>query len=237
MISVKRSALAINGTCRLVLLFLCLAITPLHAAADRYLTNGQINVVALLAPPPLPGSAEQAADLASVAAVHQAASTNDLRQALSEANFSVFVFRPAIGDFFRPGKLPKTEAFFKCVRRDSDHLVNLGKAHWKRLRPINADPALNWGLKEKSYSYPSGHSTRGTVYALLLAEIFSGKKNEIMAVGRRIGWHRVQMAVHYPTDIYAGRVLAQAIVRQLKTNPEFRHDFAEVKAELRAAEK
>jgi acid phosphatase (class A) len=57
-----------------------------------------------------------------------------------------------------------------------------------------------------------------------------------MATGRSLGWHRVQMAEHYPTDIYAGRVLAQAIVRELKSNPEFQHDFAEVKTELQAAD-
>jgi acid phosphatase (class A) len=216
---------------------LFLAVAPLQAAPDRYLTNARTEVLALLAPPPRTGSDEQAADLASVTAVHQAATTNDLITGKSEGDFSVFVFTPALGNFFQPGKFPKTEAFFQRVRRDSDHLVNLGKNHRQRLRPINASPSLNWGLQDQSYSYPSGHSTRGTIYALLLAEIFPDRSEGIMATGRSLGWHRVQMAEHYPTDIYAGRVLAQAIVRELKSNPEFQHDFAEVKTELQAADK
>jgi hypothetical protein len=40
----------------------------------------------------------------------------------------------------------------------------------------------------------------------------------------------------YPTDIYAGRVLAQAIVRKLKENPDFQKDFAGAKAEIAAAQ-
>jgi hypothetical protein len=47
----------------------------------------------------------------------------------------------------------------------------------------------------------------------------------------------VEIARHYPTDIYAGRVFAQAIVREMKAKPEFQRDFAEVKAEVAAAQK
>ncbi|HVU26447.1 MAG TPA: hypothetical protein VHG71_01765 [Verrucomicrobiae bacterium] len=41
---------------------------------------------------------------------------------------------------------------------------------------------------------------------------------------------------HYPTDIYTGRVLAQAIVCELKANPDFQHDFIEVKAKITVAQ-
>jgi len=44
----------------------------------------------------------------------------------------------------------------------------------------------------------------------------------------------VEIARHYPTDIYAGRVFAQAIVREMKRNAGFQTDFAGVKAELAA---
>ena len=52
-----------------------------------------------------------------------------------------------------------------------------------------------------------------------------------------MGWHRVQIARHYPTDIYAGRVLAQAIVRELEKNAAFKGKFAEAKSEIEAARK
>jgi acid phosphatase (class A) len=71
---------------------------------------------------------------------------------------------------------------------------------------------------------------------LVLCEVFPDKKDAILAHARLMGWHRVQIARHYPTDIYAGRVLAQAIVRELDANPQFQHDLAEVKAEVAAAQ-
>jgi acid phosphatase (class A) len=70
------------------------------------------------------------------------------------------------------------------------------------------------------------------VYALILAELFPQKKAPILAVGRDIGWDRVLIGKHFPTDIYAGRVLGQAIMRELLSNPAFQNDLAEAKAEI-----
>jgi hypothetical protein len=47
----------------------------------------------------------------------------------------------------------------------------------------------------------------------------------------------VQIARHYPTDIYAGRTLALAIVKQFKKSNDFQKDFDAAKAELDAAQK
>ena len=158
----------------------------------------------------------------------------DAAAAKSEQKFSVFSFGPVIGPFFQPGKLPKAEAFLKRVQEDADAVTDTGKNFWKRPRPYVVAPELSRGADdlEKSFSYPSGHSTRGTVLALVLAELFPDKKDQILTVGREIGWHRVELARHYPTDIYAGRVLAGAIVRELKASPEFQKDFTEARDEI-----
>jgi acid phosphatase (class A) len=41
----------------------------------------------------------------------------------------------------------------------------------------------------------------------------------------------VVIAKHFPSDVYAGRVLGQAIVQSLLANPAFQHDLAEAKTE------
>ena len=75
------------------------------------------------------------------------------------------------------------------------------------------------------------------VLALVLAELFPDRREAILTVGRDLGWHRVLIARHYPTDIYAGRVFAQAVVREMKANPDFQRDFADAKREILAAQK
>ncbi len=207
---------------------------PLRAEQRYYVSD--INLAPeLLPPPPDRGSPEQATDLAEVIAVSQARTKTETALALSEQHFFIFSFTPAIGAFFQSNNLPWTTAFFRNVERETDRVIDTGKAIWKRPRSFEVDTNLFCGLPEKPLtSHPSGHSTRGTVYALLLAELFPDRRDAILAVGRQIGWHRVLIGMHYPTDIYAGRVLGQAIVRQMKSNRAFRRDFNRAKAEVSA---
>jgi len=218
-----------------LLLLLGLAVAPLRAEPLVYLAAGRPDAAALLAPPPLLSSAEQAADLAEVVAVHGASTSNETALAFSEKKFSIFNFAPAIGTSFQAGKFPKTEALFNRVQEEAAAAVDVAKEYWKRPRPYTVMPSLAAGKLETSFGYPSGHSTESMVMALLLADLFPDQRDNILGIGRAIGWHRVCIARHYPTDIYAGRVFAQAIVREMKSNPDFQRDFAEVKGEISAA--
>jgi acid phosphatase (class A) len=215
-------------------LFLFLTL-PLWAER-HYIRQDQPDGIALLAPPPAAGSPEEAADLASARAVFKARTPAEQTRAFKDATLSIFLFAPAIGDFFQEGKLPKTEALFQKVKSDIGDAINTPKNHWKRRRPYEMDEQLNLGRPENSFSYPSGHSTRGTVQSLLLAELFPEQKDGILAIGRNMGWDRVLIGKHFPTDIYAGRVLGRAIVRELLASPAFQRDLAEAKSEVRAAQ-
>ena len=215
-----------------------LAIAPFCATADdlNYLTSGHPDALALLAPPPLPGSAEQEADLVEVRAVSASATMDQKAAAMAEKKFTVFNFAVPVGGFFKADKLPQTTAFFKRVQDDAASVVDSAKDYYQRPRPYVIDPSLANGKLETSFSYPSGHSTETMTLGLVLAEVFPEKREAIVAHARLMGWHRVQIARHYPTDIYAGRVLAQAIVREMNGNPQFQHDLAEVKAEVAAVQ-
>jgi acid phosphatase (class A) len=206
-----------------------------QATQLHYLPADEPKPLELLAPPPLFNSPEQAADLTEVETVYHSASSNDLAVAFSQKKFSIFTFTPVIGVFFQPGKFPKTEQFFSQVQKEAASVTDGAKDYWKRPRPFVTEPSLLSGKPEKSFSYPSGHSTESMVLALVLAEVFPDKREGIIAEARSIGWHRVQIARHYPTDIYAGRVLAQAIVRAMNKNPDFQRDLADAKAEIAGA--
>jgi acid phosphatase (class A) len=222
--------------CLALTLLLLLFVAPPLSADSYYLAPKHPDGVALLAPPPVVGSAEEAANLASARAVFKARTPAEEARASKDASLSIFLFAPASGPFFQPGKLPKTAALFKKVKKDIAEPLDTAKGYWKRQRPYETDKHLSLGSPESSFGYPSGHSTRGTVYALLLAELFPDRKEAILAVGRDIGWDRVLIGKHFLTDIYAGRVLGQAIVRELLASPAFQHDLAEAKAETQAAQ-
>lgn len=231
-----------------VLLSLTLLAQPLRAddkmdqptqAAEKvelhYLKAGKPDAIELLAPPPLPDSPEQAADINTVRAVSRAASSNEVAAALSEGKFSVYNFASAVGPFFQPNSLPITTAFFQRVQMDAETVTDNSKNFFRRPRPYTIDRSLASGKLEKSFSYPSGHSTESMVLGLVLAEVFPDKHDAVVAHAREMGWHRVEIARHYPTDIYAGRVLAQAIVHQMNKNEQFQKDLAAAKKEVATA--
>jgi acid phosphatase (class A) len=235
--SLPRPALQPGRRCPILSLCLLLLLAAPVFAEGRYLSSGHPDGVALLAPPPAAGSAEEAADLAEARAAFQGRTPAETARAIKDASLSIFLFTPAVGPFFQAGKLPKTEALFQQVRKEIGEPIERPKNHWKRRRPYEMDEHLVFGRPEKNFGYPSGHASRGMVQALVLAELFPEKKEAILAIGRDIGWDRVLIGKHFPTDIYAGRVLAQAIVRELLASPAFQHDLAEAKAEAQAAQR
>jgi acid phosphatase (class A) len=219
-----------------VLFSLALSVAPLRASnTNSYFTADKLDFLALLPPPPASNSIEQAADLTEVRTVHNMCSPDEAALAKSETKFTLFSFAPAIGAGFQPGKFPRTEELVERALKTASGVVDTAKDYWQRPRPFVIDTNLASGDLEKTYGYPSGHSTRGTLLALLLAELFPDHRDAILAEGRMIGWHRVEIARHYPTDIFAGRVLAQAIERELKAEPGFEQDFAAAQAEIAAA--
>jgi membrane-associated phospholipid phosphatase len=156
---------------------------PLH-----YLLPDSISASIVLAPPPLAGSAEQAADLNEVRTIYHAATSNDIAIAYSEKKFTVFNYTPAVGTIFQSNNLPKTTAFFQKVQLDAETVTDLGKDYFKRPRPYRVDPGLANGKLEKSFSYPSGHSTESMTLALVLADLFPEHRDAIVAKARSIAW-------------------------------------------------
>jgi acid phosphatase (class A) len=189
---------------------------PSHAAKAvefSFLATGQIHAADILPPPP-GTEAERTAAMETVRSVFHNASEADKNAAYAEKKFSVFNFTEAAGNFLVETNLPKTTAFFEKVQKDAEAVTDEGKDFFHEPRP---------------------YSTEATTLALVLAELLPEKRDAILAHADLMGWHRVQIARHYPADIYAGRELARAIVRELKKSESFQKEFAEAKAELDAA--
>lgn len=215
------------------LFFIFFLVSPL-VAAEKYLPENTPDSIALLPPPPQPGSEDYAADLDSARAVFKGRTPAQEKRAMFDATLNPFNFSSVIGDFFNTNSLPKTAAFFADLKPQTRDPIVQAKDHWKRIRPYAVDKELWLGKPEPSFSYPSGHSTQGMIQALVLAELFPDKKEAILQMGRNIGWDRVLIGKHFPTDVFAGRVLAQAIVVELKKSPAFLKNLEVARAEIQS---
>ncbi len=200
---------------------------------ERFLAADAVPAAAQLLPAPAQaGSSEQQTELALLHHIREHATPAELGAARASAEFDVFAFAPQIGPWFTPDSLPRTAALFAAVERDTRAVTRLAKERFQRPRPFVADPTLEPIAIERSPSYPSGHSTRATVIALVLAELFPDNRDALLATAREFGYHRLVASVHYPSDVYAGRVLGLAIAQALLRDTRFRAELSAVKAEL-----
>ena len=110
------------------------------------------------------------------------------------------------------------------------------KTEITRLRPYvrynepTLIPADEETLRENG-SYPSGHSIRGWVTALLLCEINPDAQDALLALGYQWGQSRVIAGYHWQSDVDAARLLASAGYARLHTNQQFLADMAAARAE------
>lgn len=78
----------------------------------------------------------------------------------------------------------------------------------KRIRPSEDIPAWNLLItKPLSYSFPSGHTTSSFAVAGVLAKYIKRYAFGFLGLASLIGFSRLYLYVHYPTDILAGVVL------------------------------
>jgi acid phosphatase (class A) len=84
--------------------------------------------------------------------------------------------------------------------------------------------------REESFSYPSGHATRGVLAARVLAELAPARRAELLRLGEQVGYDRVVGGVHYPSDVLAGQRLGAALADELLARPELAAELAAVRA-------
>jgi acid phosphatase (class A) len=201
--------------------------------------------LALLPPPPAPGSAAKALD----DAVSQASlKLQGSRRWALAAEDNNLMFPRAAETFSCALGAPITQAdtphLYRVLRRtlaDAGLSTYTAKNHYQRKRPfmVNGAPICA-SDEEKEHladdgSYPSGHTAVGWAWALILASVAPDRADAIFARGRAFGQSRVVCNVHWQSDVIEGRFTGAAAFARLQANTEYQNDLAAAKLELAAA--
>jgi acid phosphatase (class A) len=224
-----------------VLAFLALtAFSPvlLHAEdAKPYSDNNEINLLLLLPPPPAVDSDQMKAELGEILTIQVTRSKAMVDRAVADVTENIWRFADVVDSpNFTAAALPKVAAFFDRVVETESAVVDPAKDVWKRPRPhLYSDLVKPVVPLSKSGSYPSGHSTVGTLMGIELANMLPEKRAQIMARAWEFGHNRVVGGIHYPSDIEMGRISGMVIAQTISTHPDFKAEFEAAKAELRAA--
>ena len=201
------------------------------------------NSLALLPPPPAPGSAAFALDEDVARRTFAVRGTPRFAQAL--LNYTM-TFPLAAGTYSCTLNAPITEqdtpTLYKLLHRsltDAGISTISAKDHYKRQRPfvLNKQPICAPETRtrlENDGSYPSGHTTVGWTWALILTEISPEQTDAILARAKAFGESRNVCNHHWYSDVEWGRSMGAATVARLHTSPEFLADLEIAKAELAA---
>ena len=179
-----------------------------------------VDVWALTGPCPVEGSPGWRDDLAVLLWVQEARTPDQVRRAASAVELGPEALAEEAGRPLDAARRPLTRALLADAEREARSVYGPLKAHCDRPRPYAADARLAPAVeKEPSAAFPSGHATRGALYARLLAELAPARAALLAERGRQIGFDRVRAGVHWPSDVEAGQRLGIALAEESSPAP------------------
>jgi acid phosphatase (class A) len=229
------------------------AASPTASSGPHYPFASQIDIVALLPPPPTPESPAQQADLQAVLDAQRTAHADGtLAHAVADVQQSCGRFSDALGEDLTSNSNSKLLEFLDRSARKGALISGPAKRYWKRTRPYaySAEverlgdmapqsmptPEMGNAADEIAHSsYPSGHATFGTICAILLAEMVPEKRAALFARNRDYDHSRMVVGAHFPTDLEAGRIAGTLGAQLLLQDPALRRELQQARSRLRAS--
>jgi len=213
-----------------------------HGILKGYLAPAELpDSSALLPAPPATGSAAQAAD---EAAFHELTSfQGTARGAIAvqdaDLNFpgAAAVFSCALGVPISEKETPNLSMLLRRTLTDAGLVTYRAKEKYQRMRPfvffkVSSCVPADDAFLAKDGSYPSGHSSVGWAWALVLTEIAPERADAILQRGRAFGQSRGICGVHWQSDIESGRAMGAATVARLHADPVFGAQLKAARAEI-----
>lgn len=227
-----------------VLIVLCTVHSQAQTTPSPYLTTAQLpDLIKCLPAPPAFDSPEFANDVLR----YQWGKMQRLspeRAAVARRD-AVWSYEALLAEFDAPFGLhisrDDTPEIWKLLETSlitTDQMRVAPKAYYHRLRPFEMydEHLLSPETEEEvrgEGSYPSGHTARGWICALLLAEINPSRADTLFARGWMYGESRVIEGAHWQSDVDASRLGASIGYGALQTSRAFRKQMAKARREFR----
>lgn len=162
--------------------------------------------------------------------------------ALDEVQWTSKAFSEAAGIVISAEETPEIFKLAQGAQKDATATNRTAKNHFRRMRPYVYfnEPSLVYEADKENrstFSYPSGHTIRGWVYALTLALVIPDSTEALIARAQEYGIHRVICGRHYKSDIDASLVEATAVMSKLLSNEDFLEQLEKARKEYASLRK
>ncbi|MCM0606459.1 MAG: phosphatase PAP2 family protein [Xanthomonadaceae bacterium] len=219
-----------------ILFILTLLATAQEKPKLHYLTSEDLITIEDGLVSPANGSIEDLKDDMKIDEIIKKRTPKQCAQATREMNQT---FESFFGDMITPADLLKLKPLITKIEDDFGISIYRVKMKAERVRPIDRKPDLklcpDHKRKEGGYpkdSFPSGHAGSGYLEALFLSDLYLSKAKEFLERGEQIGWNRVAIGVHHPSDVIAGQLMAKRAYKRFKAHGKFRKAFQAVKKSI-----
>lgn len=194
---------------------------PVYVGAELY-----EDIKAQIPDFPKKGSAAQSIDEFALRKIQKSRTAKECERANSEV---IITLQSYYGKPYGQLDEKQTEILsplFDQIRADAGFYIGQIKRNYNRLRPYEYMKDLTPCVPlEKSFAYPSGHSTLAVLYALVLADIIPEKTEQFKARADMIAQDRVLGGVHHPSDITAGKKFGQILHSEMNKSPRYKSDI------------
>ncbi|MBR6283844.1 MAG: phosphatase PAP2 family protein [Muribaculaceae bacterium] len=219
-----------------VLALLAVTVNAQQRASAYLHTDDMPNAINYLPPPPDSTSAQFAYDMSQYYWGKSVRDTERGRIALEDASCSTAhlleIYSPFMGVRMSKEKTPAIYRMMANALATGSKGVSRCKEYYQRVRPFQRyGEEVASGETLRQTSYPSGHTNRGWLAALLLVEVNPAAQDAILQRGYEYGQSRVIVGAHWQSDVDAARVVASACYARLHTDSTFLADMAAARAE------
>lgn len=210
-----------------------LAADPAPVVAPEFFHAAGFDWRAVVTAPPAPDSISAQGEHELAVMLDTTRTPGQVALAKRYEQFDEFsLMAPVLGDWCTAQNLPRTHAIFQQIYRECRPTIEAAKAGYNRPRPSVYDPALRPAVaKPVTTSYPSGHAYSAACIAAVLAAVFPEHAADWEKQAALVRWSRVVGGAHYPSDVIAGKILGEAVARELLRSPRMQQAVAEIRAE------
>lgn len=158
-------------------------------------------------------------------------------QALSDESAALSdVFSEALDIELSYEDTPEIMNLVERATTDVHRANTVVKNHYKRVRPFAQfkEPSLKPETDEEeaaTYSFPSGHSSRGWMYALVLASVVPECAEELFDRAHAYADNRIVCGHHWKSDTDASLMLAAGIFATVVSTEEYRAQLVKAREE------